>query len=155
MVVSASALRLGDRMACWGSHVDAADAKRQKLSASICELRTPSPPLPTGTGSESCSHWASFSSTMRTVESPVLRVLPNWTSNGFSLQCVVLRMYSSFGTVKLILSNTGASCDCSSKRRATALFRGRDSRVVSVSDLNAEGPGSNPGMGKEIEWWNL
>jgi len=26
----------------------------------------------------------------------------------------------------------------------------RDSRVVNVSDLNAEGPGSNPGVGKEI-----
>jgi len=57
VAVSSSALMLGGRMAYWRSSVDAADTKKAE-GASICALRSPSPPLTTG--SEAWRHSSSL-----------------------------------------------------------------------------------------------
>src|SRR5678815_519359 len=93
------------------SLVLAAEARKAE-SASVDAQRTPRPP--SLTGREACSQRSSSRSTFKMVERPSLNKLSNLAKPGQSVQTAVRMLYNSFGTLKLLLSRTRASCVLSS-----------------------------------------
>ena len=83
-----AALMDSDRMAFWSGSVAAAEAKKAE-DASMHALLTPRPPI--CTGKLACDHCLSESSTLRTRDSPRLRVSSKGANNGLSKHGEVLK----------------------------------------------------------------